>query len=86
VPLVPIAINGSSWIRFGGRVRVRIGEPLVPAGRPTREAIAALTAETWLALCALVADHPELPEPGPVARWVTEVFNDWPEGARPPAD
>ncbi len=29
VPLVPIAINGTSWLRFGGRVRVRVGEPIV---------------------------------------------------------
>ena len=28
VPLVPIAINGTSWLRFGGRVRVRVGEPI----------------------------------------------------------
>ena len=28
VPLVPIAINGTSWLRFGSRVRVRVGEPL----------------------------------------------------------
>ena len=28
VPLVPIAINGTSWLHFGGRVRVRIGLPL----------------------------------------------------------
>ena len=34
VPLVPIAINGTSWLRFGGRVRVRVGEPIPIAGRP----------------------------------------------------
>ena len=36
VPLVPIAINGTSWLRFGGRVRVRVGEPIVDrtAGPP----------------------------------------------------
>jgi 1-acyl-sn-glycerol-3-phosphate acyltransferase len=83
VPLVPVALNGSSWIRFGGRIRVRIGRPLVPEGRPTREAVAGLTARTHAALCDLVADHPELPEPGPFARWLTELFNDWPEGRRP---
>ena len=30
----------------------------------------------------LVADAPEVPQPGPVGRWVTERFNDWPEGSR----
>ena len=39
VPLVPIAINGTSWLRFGGRVRVLVGEPLAATGRPTREAV-----------------------------------------------
>ncbi len=36
VPLVPIAINGTSWLRFGGRVRIRVGEPIVGSGRPDR--------------------------------------------------
>ena len=44
VPLVPIAINGTSWLRFGGRVRVRVGEPIVATGRPDRAAVAAMTA------------------------------------------
>lgn len=83
VPIVPVAINGSSWLRFGGRLRVRIGVPIPVAGRPTREAIADLTALTWTALHELVADHPDVPPPGPVGRWLTEVFNDWPEGERP---
>jgi HAD superfamily hydrolase (TIGR01509 family) len=83
VPIVPIAINGTSWLRLGRRVRVRIGEPIHAAGRPTREAVAALTAQTWEALHALVADHPDYRPPGPIGRWLTEVFNDWPEGARP---
>ncbi len=28
VPLVPVAINGTSWLAFGRRIRVRIGEPI----------------------------------------------------------
>jgi 1-acyl-sn-glycerol-3-phosphate acyltransferase len=82
VPLVPLAINGTSWVRFGRRVRVRVGEPIVVSGRPTRETVAALTAQTWTALHGLVEDAPDLPEPGPVGRWLTERFNDWPEGSR----
>ena len=31
-----------------------------------------------------VADHPDYPPPGPFGRWLTEVFNEWPEGSRPP--
>lgn len=82
VPLVPIAINGTSWLRFGGQVRVRVGEPIAIAGRPTRDAVNEATAGLSTALHALVADAPELPEPGRLGRLVTERFNDWPEGSR----
>jgi len=84
VPIVPVGITGVSWLRFGGTVRVRIGEPIAVAGRPTREAVGALTAETRRALLALVADGRDRPPPGPFGRWLTEVFQDWPEGSRPP--
>ena len=83
VPLVPIAINGTSWVRFGGRVRVRIGAPIPADGRPSREAVDALTQRTWAALYALVSDHPDVRPPGRFGRWLTERFNDWPEGSRP---
>jgi 1-acyl-sn-glycerol-3-phosphate acyltransferase len=82
VPLVPVAILGSSWLRFGGRVTVAVGEPIAVEGRPTREALDALTERTWTALHAMVADAPEIAEPGRFGRWLTEVFNDWPEGSR----
>ena len=83
LPLVPIAISGTSWLRLGRRVRIVVGEPIEVAGRPRREAVDELTARLWTALHALVADRPDFPQPGPVGRWVTEVFNDWPEGERP---
>lgn len=82
IPIVPVAINGTSWLRFGGRVIVRVGEPLPVLGRPTREAIATLTRQTWEALHLMVRDAPDVPVPGRFGRWLTERFNEWPEGSR----
>jgi len=86
VPLVPIAIHGTSWLGFGRRARVVIGEPLTPLGRPNRENVDALTARCWAALHELVRDEPERARPGPIGRRVTEQFNDWPEGDRAAAE
>jgi 1-acyl-sn-glycerol-3-phosphate acyltransferase len=86
-PLVPVAISGTSWLGFRRTVRVRIGLPIdwSPAtpGRPTSDEVARLTGETQSALEILVADFPDQPKPGPVGRWLTELFNEWPEGSRP---
>jgi 1-acyl-sn-glycerol-3-phosphate acyltransferase len=83
VPVVPLAVNGTSWLGFRRTIRLRVGEPLPAEGRPTRDAVEALTARTAASLLALVADFPEPSRPGPVFRFLTEQFNDWPEGARP---
>lgn len=83
VPIVPIAIGGTSWLAFGRTVRVRIGEPLVPEGRPTREAVDHLTARLWCRLFQLVRDDPVRPPPGRFGRWLTGLFDEWPEGGRP---
>jgi 1-acyl-sn-glycerol-3-phosphate acyltransferase len=82
VPLVPIAISGTSWLGFRRRLRLRIGTPITTGGRANGEAVAALTAETWLALKSLVADAEEPGPPGRFGHWLTERFNDWPEGSR----
>ncbi len=76
IQLVPLAINGTSWLSFRGRVTVRVGEPLPVQGRPTREAVTALTQQTWEALHALVRDAPEVQVPGRFGRWFTERFNE----------
>ncbi len=83
VPIVPIGTTGLGWLRFGRTVRVRIGQPIPARGRPTRASVDALTAELRHALLELVADGRNEPPPGPIGRWLTELFNDWPEGARP---
>jgi 1-acyl-sn-glycerol-3-phosphate acyltransferase len=86
VPIVPAAINGTSWLAFGRRVRIRFGEPIDPAGMSgleQAEAVARLTAATRDAILELVRDYPDPPP----SRWIggrlTEMFNDWPEGSRP---
>lgn len=84
VPIVPIAINGTSWLGFRRTIRVRVGEAIQPTGgRATRDAVQSLTSRTEDALLELVADFPDRPRPGTMGRWLTEVFNDWPEGRRP---
>ncbi len=86
VPLVPIAIHGTSWLAFGRRIRVVVGEPLEPIGRPNRENVDALTARCWTAIHELVRDEPDRSPPGPIGRRITEQFNDWPEGDRAAAE
>jgi 1-acyl-sn-glycerol-3-phosphate acyltransferase len=83
VPIIPIAVNGTSWLGWRRRVRVRVGPPLLVEDRPTRAAVAALTGATTDALLAMTADFPDPDPPGRFGRWLTELFNDWPEGARP---
>ena len=84
VPIVPIAINGTSWLGFRRTIRVRVGEPIQPVGRASRESVGALTRQTEE---ALLGPRRRLPGPSrdqaPFGRWLTEVFNDWPEGRRP---
>jgi 1-acyl-sn-glycerol-3-phosphate acyltransferase len=82
VPIVPVAVNGGSWLDFRRTLHVRIGGPIPTGGRATREAVTDLTNATWLALKTLVADTPEPAVPGRFGRWLTELFNDWPEGSR----
>ena len=82
VPLVPAVLVGTSWVGFGRRIALRIGDPLVPEGRPGREAVDALTARCTQAMSGLLSGTPEVTRPGRFGRWLTELFNDWPEGSR----
>lgn len=82
VPIVPIAITGTSWAHFRGRVQVRIGEPIETSGRPTRQAIAHYTARTWHAIRAMVDGDRDLAVPSWLSRKVTDLFNDWGPGGR----
>ena len=86
VPLVPVALNGLTWLGLRRPLRVRIGVPIdspnTGAGRPTAAAVDDLSARTRAALLALTADAPDPRPPGWFGRWLTELFNDWPEGSR----
>ena len=83
VPVVPVGFSGTGWLRLGKTIRVRVGDPIHPTGRPTREAVNALTGQIRGALLALVADGRDEAPPGRLGRRMTELFNDWPEGRRP---
>jgi 1-acyl-sn-glycerol-3-phosphate acyltransferase len=83
VPIVPVAINGTTWLAFGRTVRVRIGRPIPVGGRPTREAVSELTAQAQADLVELSGGYPDPSRPGPFGRWLTELNNEWPEGERP---
>ncbi len=82
VPLVPLAINGTSWLRFGGRVRVQVGEPVVGEGRADRAGVGVMTTALTERLTALLEGAPSPDRRGRVASWLTDRFNDWPEGSR----
>jgi 1-acyl-sn-glycerol-3-phosphate acyltransferase len=85
VPIVPVAINGTSWLAFGRQIRVRLGPPLTVRGRASREAVDDLTARTWTALHDLLGGYPDPVPPPPGSLWyrLTQAFNEWPEGGRP---
>jgi 1-acyl-sn-glycerol-3-phosphate acyltransferase len=82
VPIVPLAITGTSWAHFRGVVRLRIGEPIETGPRPTRGAVARYSALTWHAIRAMVDGDEDRPPPGPIGRWLTDVLNDWGPGGR----
>lgn len=83
VPVIPIAINGTSWLGFRRGVRIRVGLPIQPRARARRGSVAALTAEIEAALLELTSDFADPPPSGRLFRRLTEWFNDWPEGHRP---
>ena len=85
VPLVPVAITGTSWVRFRSRVQVRIGEPIPTGDRPTKGAIANYSARAWHALKAMIASDRDRPPPWRFERYLSDLFNDWGPGGRPAA-
>jgi 1-acyl-sn-glycerol-3-phosphate acyltransferase len=83
VPIVPVGINGTSWLWWRCRIQIRFGSPIPASGRATHGSIRAYTARTWLAIHDLVADSPPRPRPtGRVGLWLSDLFNDWGPGGR----
>jgi 1-acyl-sn-glycerol-3-phosphate acyltransferase len=79
VPIVPVAISGSRWLRFGKRIEIRVGTPIsLTDERADRATIARLTEEVHEALDALVVPVSESRVPGRFGQWLTDIFADRP--------
>jgi 1-acyl-sn-glycerol-3-phosphate acyltransferase len=79
VPIVPLAIIGTRWLRFGKTITLRAGPAVELAGRRAdRAGVASLTAEVQSSMEALLAGVREDPPPGRFNRWLSEAFNDRP--------
>lgn len=78
VPIVPVGLRGTRWLRFGGRVEVRFGHPIETGASADRANLLRLSSETHAALEALVAPPRQTAPPGPFGRWLTDVFADRP--------
>lgn len=79
VPIVPLAIIGSRWLRFGKTITMRAGPVVELAGRrPDREGVVSVTAELQTAMERLLEGVREEPPPGPFGRWMTDVLSERP--------
>lgn len=77
VPVVPVGIVGTRWLRYGKTIRLRIGEPVsidsAPRGRRGARQVTLTVQESLARLLAGAADGPS---PGRLARWLSDAFND----------
>ena len=79
VPIVPLAVIGTRWLRFGKTVTLRAGTEIMPRGRRAdRESVAEMTNELQSAMEGLLHGVRDEPPPGPFGRWVTDVFAERP--------
>ncbi|HLX36018.1 MAG TPA: lysophospholipid acyltransferase family protein [Candidatus Limnocylindrales bacterium] len=82
VPIVPVAITGTSWVGFRRTVTIRVGEAIPTGPRPSRAVVERYSALTWHALRTMVGNDRDLPVPGRFGRWLSDKFNDWGSGGR----
>ena len=79
VPVVPMAIIGSHWLRFGKTITMRVGPAVELRGRrPDREGVLSLTQELQAAIERLLVGVKDEPPPGPFGRWMTDVLAERP--------
>lgn len=79
VPVVPVAISGTRWIRLGKTIRITIGEPVTLDGLARGRAGARqLTDRVQRSLDLLLQGRHDTRRPGPVGRWISELFNERP--------
>jgi 1-acyl-sn-glycerol-3-phosphate acyltransferase len=78
LPVVPVALNGTRWLRFGKTVRVRVGEPVAPSNGSARAEVPRITAALHGQLVALVGGYEDPGRPGTLGRWLTELFSERP--------
>lgn len=79
MPIVPVGIIGTRWVKFRKLVRVRIGKTIQMNGRKANRAgVDSLKVELTDAMNALLADAPQDPPPGKMGRWLTDLFADRP--------
>ena len=87
--ILPLAIVGTRWVRFGGTIRFRIGRPIRPDSVARgRAGVQELTRQIQDELAVLLAGTRGTPVPGPFGRWLSELFNDrsWPPEEGGPGD
>jgi len=78
-PIVPMAVIGTRWLRFGKTITMRVGAPVNVAGRRAdKKGVLSMTAELQSAMERLLVGVSEEAPPGPFGRWLTDVFNERP--------
>ncbi len=79
VPIVPMAIIGTRWLRLGKQITLRVGPPLSVDGlRADRAGVALLTDRLQAAMDDLLTGVEGEGPPGPLGRWLTDLFNERP--------